>query len=502
MDSSKKEILIQVEKISKQFGGIKALKEVSFTLHKGEIMALAGHNGAGKSVLVKVMGGMFRPDSGTIRFEGEEVRFRSPKDAQNKGYYVVPQELCIARQLTVADNIFVGRAEFSGKGINIVKRKFIHGESRRLLKEYFDIEIDPEAIAGELDTVTQRLIQVVRCLSAGAKVIVFDETTAGLSHAERDILFKHIKLLAGKGIGIIFISHIISEMMEICHNITVLREGTLVGIEMVKELTPAKIIEMIVGNSNKLSSLEKPSLTGETIFSVRELSSKNNVLKGINFDVRKGEIIGIYGLRDQGQTLLMETIFGIHKKGTGVIEIDGERVHIESPVDALSNGIVYLPNRGAKTVFRSKSIAENMTVQTSNFMDKGLFVKEKAEKRLAGSMAEKFRVRGYSSLDNNLGSLSGGNMQKVLIARAMMLDPRVLMLIEPTEGIDIGAKEEVKQMILQAAGQGKGVIIVTTEIDDIIGICHRAIIIRERKIRRIIDADERNRNLIIQESTI
>lgn len=501
MDSNSKDILIQVENLSKHFGGIKALQDVSLTLHKGEIMALAGHNGAGKSVLVKVMGGMYKPDSGRIMFDGREVRLKSPKDAQERGYYVVPQELTIAKQLSVADNIFLGREAFTYKFGGIINKKYIVEESRRLLKEYFQIEVDPLKQASELDTVTQRLIQVVRCLSAGAKVIVFDETTAGLSHTERDILFKHINLLAGKGIGIIFISHIISEMMLICDNITVLRDGRLVGVEKMEGLTAGRIIEMIVGNEIKVNSLQKSKLSDEIVFSVKNLSSKNKSLTNINFDVRKGEIIGIYGLRDQGQTLLMETLFGAYPKGTGSIELNGKDIDIESPVDALKNGIVYLPNRGAKTVFPTKSIIENLIAMSTNFKDKSWIIKEKLEEQSCNDAVSRFRVRGYSSLKNSLRSLSGGNMQKVLIARAMTLDPNVLMFMEPTEGIDIGAKEEVKQLIRQAAGQGKGIIIVTTEIDDIIEICHRVIIIRDKKLRCILDSSEEKRNLIIEEST-
>lgn len=501
MEANSKSILIRVENISKHFGGINALQDVSFALHEGEIMALAGHNGAGKSVLVKVMGGMYKPDQGRILFYEKEVKFKSPKDAQERGYYVVPQELTIAKQLSVADNIFIGRDEFASKIGGVINKKYIYEESRRLLNEYFHIEVDPMIQASELDTVTQRLIQVVRCLSAGAKVIVFDETTAGLSHAERNILFQHIKLLASKGIGIIFISHIISEMMEICDNITILRDGKLIGVEKMEGLTAGRIIEMIVGKEIMVNESKKATLPDEIVFSVKNLSSKNNSLSNISFDVRKGEIIGIYGLRDQGQTLLMETIFGAYQKGIGELELFGKKIDIKTPVDALKNGIVYLPNRGTKTVFSTKSIIENLIVETTNFLDKSWFVKEKYEEQFCNDAVKKFRVRGYSSLKSNLKSLSGGNMQKVLIARAMTLNPNVLMFMEPTEGIDIGAKEEVKQLIRQAAGQGKGIIIVTTEIDDIIEICHRVIIIRERKLRCILDSSEEKRSLIIEEST-
>ena len=251
------DILIKAEGICKQFGAVKALEDVSFTLRRGEIMGLAGHNGAGKSVLIKIMGGVYQPDRGRIWFNGEEVKLHSPRDAQERGYYIVPQELTVARQLSVADNIFIGRDEFASKYSGIVNKKYIYEKAAQLLREFFNIDVDPTVPVGELDTVTQRLIQVVRCLSAGAKVIVFDETTAGLSQRERDKLFQHIRILAEKGIGIIFISHILSEIMEMCDRVTVLREGKVIGIEEVQNLTIPKLIEMIAGREVRTNTCEK-----------------------------------------------------------------------------------------------------------------------------------------------------------------------------------------------------------------------------------------------------
>ena len=236
------------------------------------------------------------------------------------------------------------------------------------------------------------------------------------------------------------------------------------------------------------------------ILSVEGLSTKNKRLSNISFQIKKGEIVGIYGLRDQGQTLLLETIFGAYKRTTGEIKLEGKKVKIKSPVDALRQGIVYVPNRGIKTVFPFKSVVENLILQFSNFKESGIFIRERTEKLFVEEIVRKFTVRGYLSIDEKLSSLSGGNMQKVLIARAMILRPKLLMLIEPTEGIDIGAKQEVKELILQAAKEGTAVIIVTSEIDDIIELCNRVIVIRDGKIRNIMEANEENRRAIIEES--
>lgn len=493
------EILLKIEKVSKHFAGIHALYDVDFTLHAGEVMALAGHNGAGKSVLCKIMGGFYQPDSGSIYFGNRKVSLHSPHDAQKMGFYMVPQELTIAKQLSVADNIFLGRDGYSGAGGMVSNRKK-NKQAHALLHEYFGIDINPSTAAGELDTVTQRLIQVVRCLDAGAKIIVFDETTAGLAQHERDVLFDHIRKLAQKGLGIVFISHIISEMTEIADKVTVLRGGNLVAVRKMSDVSTTELIELIVGKEMQVQVFEKPVPQEQTALSVSGLSTQNGVLSDISFEVKKGEIVGIYGLRDQGQKLLLETVFGAYKKSSGDISIKGKPVQIASPEDALQNGLEYLPDRGGKSVFRNKSILENLIVQTQNHREKGFFYNLKAERAFAAEVVEKYGVRGFDSLDSDLGQLSGGNMQKILIARSMTLDPDIIMFTEPTEGIDIGAKEEVKKIIVSAAMEGKGVLIATSELDDIIGICNRVIIIRDHKIKSILDASETNKGFIMEQS--
>ncbi|WP_343248624.1 sugar ABC transporter ATP-binding protein [Diplocloster hominis] len=492
--------LVRVEDIRKSFGGTEVLHGVSLSLKSGEIMGLAGHNGAGKSVLIKIMGGIHRPTTGKIFYEGREVRLHSAKDAQQAGFYIVPQELNLARQLSVAENIFIGRDEFSKKS-GLVNKKYIQAEARRLLKEYFDVDIDPAVLVGDVDTVTQRLVQVVRCLHGGAKVIVFDETTAGLAKHERDILFDHMRVLAGKGLGIIFISHMIPEMLGICHTVTALRGGELVDVQPIETLDHNKIVEMIVGKEFAKSEFHKPRPGQENLLSVKELSSDNKVLQNISFDIRKGEILGIYGLRNQGQNLMLDILYGTYKRGGARVTLKDRPVKLGNPKTSIENGITLLTERGPRSVFYEKSIVENLAVQVSNIRQPGLFVNKKEEQNLAASAVEKFRIRGFHSLSHRITSLSGGNMQKVLIARTMMVNPDILMFVEPTQGIDIGAKEEVKKLLLEAAGQGKGILIVTAEIDDIIDICNRAVIIKEGRIRAVIESNEENRERIIEEST-
>lgn len=490
--------LIRAEGICKHFGAINALEKVDFLLHKGEILGLAGHNGAGKSVLIKVIGGIIKYDSGKIFYESKEMNIRHIKDARDWGYYVVPQELNLARNLSVAENIFIGRDEFSRKAFGIVNTKYIIDESKKLLKQFFDIDIDPNVAAGDLDTVTQRIIQVVRCLRNGAKVIVFDETTAGLTIKERDTLFVHIKTLAEKGLGIIFVSHMISEMIEICDTVTTLRSGENVGTYPMSELDENRLVELIVGREHTNPDYEKTEPGEEVILSIKNATSDNGLLKNISFDVRKSEILGIYGLRNQGQGLLMDAIYGVYNKCNVDITLNSKKLKIKTSTDSVRSGISFLPERGFKTVFIDKTIIDNMVVQISAFKDKKLFVNKTKEKEFAENQAKKYFIRGYSTLSNNLNSLSGGNMQKVLIARTMVMNPQILIMVEPTQGIDIGAKEEVKKLILQSAQEGKAVIIVTSEIDDIIDICNRTLIIREGKLQASYKADKKNKAAIVR----
>lgn len=501
MNAQSKEILVRAQGISKKFGTVDALIDVDFTLRRGEIMGLAGHNGAGKSVLIKTMGGIYRPDNGKIFFEEQEAKLSSARDAQARGYFVVPQELNLARQLSVADNIFLGREGYAKKYTGFINQRFIEQKAHQLLLEYFQVDVDPALPVEQLDTVTQRLVQVVRCLAGGAKVIVLDETTAGLAQQERDLLFSNMRLLAEKGIGMVFVSHMISEMLGICDQITALSAGRLTGVDSVQNLDSDKLISMIIGKEFAPEAIEKSLCDSDVLFRVEGLCSKNHKVSDISFDLKKGEILGIYGLRDQGQTLLMETIYGASPKGSGEVLMRNRKLSIQSPSDSIQNGMTYLPERGRKTVFYSKSIAENFAVQLCNFKDKSHRVKLKKERKAAAQAVKKFGVRGFSSLDNKITSLSGGNMQKVLIARTMALNPKVFMLVEPTQGIDIGSKEEVKQLLLEMARQGTGIIIATAEIDDIIGICNRAIIIKDGKLKAVHDAEECNRVKILEEST-
>jgi ribose transport system ATP-binding protein len=489
--------LLKLKCVSKRFGAMQALDDVSFCLHKGEIMALAGHNGAGKSVLCKIMGGFIPADSGQIFFENVETHLRSPRDAYEKGYYIIPQEITISKQLSIADNIFIGRNHYSSKA-GLVNDESNNQKARKLMKEYFNVDIDPQTKAGTLDSVTQRLIQIVRCLDAGAKVIVFDETTAGLAQHERIELFKIIRDLAKRGIGIIFISHIISEMMELTDSVTILRAGKLIDVVKTRDLTSESLIDLIVGKHVSINQVEKAKPSEDIIYSVNNLTTENNSLRNITFDLKKGEIVGIYGLRNQGQALLMESIFGAYNLlKSGEITFKNKKISVKSPIDSLKNGIVYLPNRGEKSVFKEKSILENIILLKQNFRKSNFIINKKKDHSLASELVKSYNVLRISSIKDKLHQLSGGNIQKVLVSRCMSINPDLLFVYEPTEGIDIGAKEEIKEILLQKARLGTSIIIVTSEIDDIIQICNRAIILRNGQITDEVEASQENRNLII-----
>lgn len=496
MDTANRSELIRASGVSKRFGVVQALNNVDFSVHKGEIMGLAGHNGAGKSVLLKTLCGIVHPDSGTVWYDGASGPINDIQAAQAWGLFLVPQELSLSNKLSVAENVFIGREEFADKGL--VNRKFITGETKKLFREFFDMEIDPLAEVGKLDSVTQRIVQVVRCLRNGAKAIIFDETTAGLTQNEREMLFGHFRALKKKGLGIIFVSHMLDEILNVCDRVTVFRGGNNIGVFDVDKLTEDQLIEHIIGRKLDEKKLRKPVAQSEVLMSVRDLNTRNGNVSDISFEIHKGEIIGIYGLNDQGQSLLLDSIFGRYSYVDKVIELNGKPVNICDASDAVWNGLSFLPERGLKTNFNGKSIAENMMAQVMSYKEKSFFVKRKHSDDLASSQVDRFGIRGFHSVHDRMTSLSGGNIQKVLMSRIMLNEPRVMMLIEPTHGIDIGAKTEVKKLLLEATENGCGIVIVTAEIDDIIEICNRAMIIRNGRIIDIMDATEENKMEIIR----
>jgi len=299
-------------------------------------------------------------------------------------------------------------------------------------------------------------------------------------------------------LGIIFVSHMLDEILNVCDRVTVFRGGHNVGVFDVNSLTEDALIEHIIGRKLSEKRLSKPVCSDEVLLSIQGVDTKNGHVSGVSFDVHKGEIIGVYGLNDQGQSLMLDSIFGIYKYVDKKIAINGEIVCVDNAVDAIKNRISFLPERGVKTNFKGKSIRENMMVQVMNYKERSFFVHNKRTAKLSETLVEKFGIRGFSSIDDKMTSLSGGNIQKVLMARIMANEPKVLMLIEPTHGIDIGAKTEVKRLLLEATASGCGIIIVTAEIDDIIEICNRAMIIRNGKIVDIMDATEENKLKIVR----
>jgi ABC-type sugar transport system ATPase subunit len=495
-------ILLKCEKLSIKFGYKYALRDVSIEVHRGEIVGLAGHNGAGKSVLVNTIGGNFRAESGKVFYENKEVRHLTPHKAKAFGYNIVPQELNVSTQLSVADNIFIGTIYYSKSIFKFVRRKYIYHEASRLLKEYFGVDVDASKAAGNYDTIVQRLIQIVRCLITGAKVIVFDETTAGLTVHERERLFEHIGNLSESGVGIIYISHILPEMLELCDRVVVLREGSLVATHDVRNLTMEQLVGDIIGRNYQPVIYKKEAISKDVLLEVKRCSTENGRIKDLNITLHKGEILGIYGLRDQGQVAMMEALVGAEKTSGGEVALDGKAMEVRSPGDSIRSGITYLAERGIKTNFPTKNIYENLIVQTSKFIDKTKWIHPGKEKAYSSKVLDDYSISGLASIERRITSLSGGNIQKVLLARQITVDPKVMIFIEPTQGIDIGVKGEVKQLLLKMARQGKGIIVVTSEIDDVFDICNNVLIVRKEKIVCKYEAVEANRNVIMAESAI
>mgnify|MGYP002538170374 CR=1 FL=1 len=429
---------------------------MSLEVCRGEVHGVIGENGAGKSTLMNTIFGSLQRDEGTIRFMGEEVHFKCPADALKAGISMIHQETNLVQQFTASENIWLGMEE------RFIKGGHLDNAARdRKTQELFDeygISLRYNDVAGQVSMAACQMIEVIRAVACDAKLIIMDEPTSSLSVNEVKILFRMIRRLTEQGVAIIYISHKIEEIMEICDRLSVYRDGHYIGTKAISEIDHNTIVSMVVGRElTNLFPKSEPNI-GEVILDVQNLS-RYGKFRDVSFQLHKGEIIGIYGLNDQGQSLLLDSIFGRYSYVDKVIELNGKPVNICDASDAVWNGLSFLPERGLKTNFNGKSIAENMMAQVMSYKEKSFFVKRKHSDDLAASQVDRFGIRGFHSVHDRMTSLSGGNIQKVLMTRIMLNEPRVMMLIEPTHGIDIGAKKLLLDYLVKL-NREKGVTVV------------------------------------------
>lgn len=492
------ETILSMNDIDKSFPGVHALDHVHFDVNRGEVHALMGENGAGKSTLMKVLTGIYAKDSGTIIYEGKEVEFHNAREAQDAGVVIVHQELNMVGHLTVAQNIFIGR-EFK-RGIKIDDKKM--NEEAKKLFDRLNINIDPTATMSELTVGKQQMCEIAKAISHEAKVIIFDEPSAALTEAEIQELFKIIRDLREQQLGIVYISHRMDEIKVITDRVTVMRDGGYVGTLITKDCTKDDIINMMVGRviyeEPKTKSLVAPD--APVVLKVENLNA-GKMVQNVSFELRKGEILGFSGLMGAGRTETARAIFGADPKESGDIYINGKKVEINSPEDAVKNGIGYLSeDRKRFGIVVQKTIAENSTLASLDRYMKGIFIDKKKENEVTQKYVESLDTK-TPSIDQLVVNLSGGNQQKVVIAKWLVRDCDILIFDEPTRGIDVGAKNEIYKLMNKLASEGKSIIMISSEMTEILRMSDRIIVMCEGKVTGEIGIEEVSQEKIMTMAT-
>ncbi|GGH42000.1 rhamnose ABC transporter ATP-binding protein [Cribrihabitans marinus] len=470
--------VLALEGITKTFPGVKALSEVSLRLVPGKVTALIGENGAGKSTVVKILTGIYQPDGGTILVNGKSTTFPVPQAAADHGVTAIHQETVLFDELSVAENIFLGHAP-RGK-FGLIDLKAMNRKAQDILAG-IGANIDPEHKLKDLGIANKHLVAIARALSIDARVVIMDEPTAALSHKEIEELYELVESLKAQGKAILFISHKFDEIFRIADNYTVFRDGQLIGDGAIADVTEADLVKMMVGRDVSQIFPARTPNPGETVLKVAGYSHPTE-FEDIGFTLRKGEILGFYGLVGAGRSEFMQSLFGITRPSAGTVEIDGKTVQIKSPADAVENGIVYVPeDRGRQGAILDLPIFQNVTLPSLGRISGRGFLKLAEEFKLAREYTERLDLRA-ASLDTHVGNLSGGNQQKVVIAKWLATQPKVIILDEPTKGVDIGSKAAVHEFMAELAAQGLAVIMVSSEIPEIMGMSDRVIVMREGRI--------------------
>ena len=491
------ETILELRKINKAFPGVKALTDVELMLKKGEVLALVGENGAGKSTLMKILSGAYKKDSGSIIFDGKEVEIQSPIHSEELGIAIIYQELNLIQRITVAENVYLGRyPEHNG----VIQWKQMYEDSQKLINE-LGINIDVHKMLREMSLAEQQLIEIVKAVSTNAKVVIMDEPTSSLSQSETELLFDIIRKLKEKGTSIIFITHRLDEIYAVCDRMTILRDGCYIGSRDVKDVTKNEMIEMMIGRKLTNQYPSRESVIGETVLEVKNISDGGKRVKNVSFQAHSGEVLGFAGLVGAGRSETLKAVFGADKKAKGEIYMKGQRVNIRSPKDAIRYGIGFLPEERKKEgLVTDLAIVDNvLMVKPENAMHHGLFSMKKAEE-ICQKYIEELLIKTPSD-QQKAKFLSGGNQQKVVVAKWLNCEPEIIILDEPTRGIDVNAKREIYNIIVKLAEQGKSIILISSEMSEIIGLCDRVNIMSEGRISGELSREELSQERIMKFAT-
>lgn len=488
---------IEMKGINKSFGTNQVLKNAGFLLKDGEVHALMGENGAGKSTLMKILTGVYTKDSGTVVVDGKEVDYHNPQEAEKAGIVFIYQELNVLFDLTVEENLFMGK-EIT-KGFGVCDKKAMRKKAKEIL-EKMGVDIRTNAVMSDLSVGQQQMIEICKALMVDAKVIIMDEPTAALTQSETEALFKVIKSLRQKGVSIVYISHRMEEIFELCDRITVLRDGAYIDTREIKDIDMNDIVKMMIGREIGERYPKREVAIGKEVLRVEGLT-KEKVFHDVDFSVSAGEVLGVSGLMGAGRTEIMQAIFGNMSYESGKVYIEGKEVQIKNPQQAIKAGIGFITeDRKTEGLMLDKSIEENVALPNLGKISQNSVLSGSSEDKLVGKAIEEFHIKCFGP-EHECNNLSGGNQQKVVLAKWIYTDPKILILDEPTRGVDIGAKKEIYSVINELAAKGVAIIMVSSELPEVLGMSDRIMVVREGEIRGIINSEEANQENVMTLAT-
>ncbi|MDR1574750.1 MAG: sugar ABC transporter ATP-binding protein [Treponema sp.] len=489
-------VLLEMNHVRKEFPGVVALEDVSLQLRAGEVHALLGENGAGKSTLIKVLGGIYAPNAGEIRINGKPVIISSVQDAHDNGISVIHQELVLVPHMTVAENIFLGREPVKGR---IVDFKKMNADVKEILNS-FELDIRPEEKVTSLTIAQQQMVEIIKALSFNAKILVMDEPTSSLSEKDVGFLFETIRKLKGQGVGIIYISHRMSELKQITDRITVIRDGAYIGTRDTAAAATDELIAMMVGRQLTNYYTRDFGTPGEPVLELKNISD-GKLLKDVSFTLRKGEILGFAGLVGAGRSELVKTIFGLWPQAVGDILVDGKKAAIRNPEEAMALGLVLVPeSRKLEAIYPEMSVMFNITLKTIKEFIRGIFVDSEKERAITREQVDTMAIK-TPSYSQTVGNLSGGNQQKVVIGRWLATKPRILILDEPTKGVDVGAKAEIYTIMNDLVKQGVSIIMISSELPEVINMADRVMVMSAGRITACLPREELSQEKIMKHAT-
>jgi ABC-type sugar transport system ATPase subunit len=471
--------LIQVQNLSKAFPGVQALDQVDITLNKGEVLGLMGENGAGKSTFMKILCGVYKRDSGRISYLGQDVTFSRAHEAQVAGIIPVYQELSLCENMTIAENIFIHRQPVKKYG-NVIDWKKLYRETEKLLA-LFKLDVSPGALVADCSVSLRQQVEILKAISFNPKLLILDEPTSSLGQREADLLFQIVERLKEQGIGLIYIAHDVDEVITISDRISVLRDGRHVGTIPSDQASETKLIQMMVGRTIDSLYPEMGQVEDRPVFEVRHLAEENSEQE-ISFEVHKGEILGIAGLVGSGRSHIAKMIFGLEPRKSGELYVNGQRVKLKNHRDAILQGIAYVPkDRKAQGLFLEMDISRNIVAARLDKYCRHGLMDLRLEQKEAKQYSQLLKIKS-SGVDQEVRSLSGGNQQKVLLGKWLSVKPKVLLIDEPTRGIDVVTKSEIHQMIRQLADQGVAIVMISSELPEILGMSDQILVVNDGKV--------------------